>query len=217
MSGLYTNAFSIISFRKVWICWVVLSLCLLSSPGQADTSEALVKQMTSLDGIRGEIVQRVYAGGTLLEESTGHFALSKPNFRWQLDTPFPQTIVLRDSELQIYDADLAQLTIREIDVNSDESPATLLMQPERLLSGDYTVTVSADGERRVYALSPRGSSALFQMLEITFDAKVLLSLVIVDWQNQKTQIYFDNVEASAQLPSDLFILSVPAGTDVIRG
>ncbi len=201
--------------------WIVAALMLVGSTVYADdASENLAAQLAATNELRAEIVQRVYANGLLLEESTGHFALARPNFRWQVETPFPQIILLTDQQLQIYDEDLRQLTIRDLDIRNDALPARFLMQPKRLLDGNHTVTQLASPESAksvTYRLSPNDSASLFQKLEITFTAKKLASLVIVDWQNQQTQITFNNLQLNLALPPDLFRLTIPEGTDIIRG
>lgn len=197
-----------------------LMMSLLSVPSAADSltpAQALSQRLSSLDGMRAGVVQKVYANGLVLEESQGSFALAKPNLRWQVDTPFPQVIVVTQNELQIYDEDLAQLTIRDLTDAVSETPADVLMQPERLLSDDYSVTLDRAEAREVYRLLSNASSALFQRLEIVFAADIVESLTILDWQSQQTQILFFDVETLSEPAPNLFELSVPKDTDVIRG
>ncbi|NCF76823.1 MAG: hypothetical protein GWP45_06465 [Proteobacteria bacterium] len=192
----------------------------VSVSSAADTltpAQALTQRMVALDGMRAAIVQKIYANGVVLEESQGSVALAKPNLRWQVDTPFPQVILVKRDELQIYDEDLAQLTIRDLSAAVSETPADVLMQPERLLSGDYTVTLDRVEAREVYRLFSDASSALFQRLDIVFVEDTLESLTILDWQSQQTQILFVDVEILSELPGSLFELSLPQDTDVVRG
>jgi outer membrane lipoprotein carrier protein len=192
----------------------------VSVSSAADTltpAQALTQRMVALDGMRAAIVQKIYANGVVLEESQGSVALAKPNLRWQVDTPFPQVILVKRDELQIYDEDLAQLTIRDLSAAVSETPADVLMQPERLLSGDYTVTLDRVEAREVYRLFSDASSALFQRLDIVFAEDTLESLTILDWQSQQTQILFVDVEILSELPASLFELSLPQDTDVVRG
>jgi len=192
----------------------------VSVSSAADTltpAQALTQRMVALDGMRAAIVQKIYANGVVLEESQGSVALAKPNLRWQVDTPFPQVILVKRDELQIYDEDLAQLTIRDLSAAVSETPADVLMQPERLLSGDYTVTLDRVEAREVYRLFSDASSALFQRLDIVFAEDILESLTILDWQSQQTQILFVDVEILSELPASLFELSLPQDTDVVRG
>lgn len=197
---------------------IALCLLLIALPLQAKTaSEALIVHMNQLEGLRSDFVQTIYASGNVVESSKGTMALAKPKLRWQVDAPFAQVIVVRPQRIEIYDADLAQLTIRETSADQTATPASLLMHPEHLLSADYQVSQFGNADARVFRLTPTGSSALFQRLEITFERGTLESLVIIDWQEQQTQIRFENVLVDQNLSPSLFELSVPKGTDVIRG
>lgn len=207
-------------WRGLWALILTLSLALVSVTSIAEPlspAHSLTQRMSSLDGMRAGIEQKIYANGVLLEESQGSIALAKPNLRWQVDTPFSQVILVKQNELQIYDEDLAQLTIRDLADTVSETPADVLMQPERLLSAHYRVTLDRADAHQVYRLYSDVSSSLFQLLEIVFAEGVLASLMILDWQDQQTQIYFSDVEILSELPPSLFELSVPQDTDVIRG
>ena len=113
---------------------IALCLLLIAPPLQAKTaSEALIVHMNQLEGLRSDFVQTIYANGNIVESSKGSMALAKPKLRWQVDAPFAQVIVIRPQRIEIYDADLAQLTIRETSADQTATPANLLMHPEHLL------------------------------------------------------------------------------------
>ena len=195
-------------------------LCLLHTalPLHAKTvSEGLIAYMERLEGLRSNFEQNVYANGLIVDSSTGSMALAKPKLRWQVNAPFPQIIIVSPGRVEIYDPDLSQLTIQETGSNQTETPASLLTNPRRLLSSSYQVNQVSSQDIRVFELTPKGSSALFQRLEITFEKGTLRSLQILDWQQQQTEIRFENVVVNQDLPPTLFQLAVPEGTDVIRG
>ena len=197
---------------------VVLCLLLTALPLQAKTApEELMAYMEGLEGLRSNFEQNVYANGLIVESSTGSMALAKPKLRWQVNAPFPQIIIVSPGRVEIYDPDLSQLTIQETGSNQTETPASLLMNPGRLLSSRYQVNQVGSQNIRVFQLTPKGSAALFQRLEITFEKGTLKSLQILDWQQQQTEIRFENVVVNQDLPPTLFQLAVPEGTDVIRG
>ena len=196
----------------------VLCLLLMALPLQAKTApEELIAYIEGLEGLRSDFEQNVYANGLIVESSTGSMALAKPKLRWQVNAPFPQIIIVSPGRVEIYDPDLSQLTIQETGSNQIETPASLLMNPERLLSSSYEVNQVGSQDIRVFQLSSKGSSALYKRLEITFDKGTLKSLQIHDWQHQQTEILFENVVINQDLPPTLFQLAVPEGTDVIRG
>jgi outer membrane lipoprotein carrier protein len=173
--------------------------------------------MTGLETLEATVMQGIYAGETLLEESWGRFAMAPPLLLWQIDEPFPQILLLDEERLQIYDQDLGQLTIQSLSNASAPMPVDLLMRPDRLADGDYTVTRQIVDDEQIYRLAPRASSSLFQALDIVLLDGVLTTLVIHDWQGQQTRLAFDNVSVNQPLPATKFQLVVPEGTDVIRG
>ena len=196
----------------------VLCLLLAALPLQAKTaSEELMDFIEGLEGLRSNFEQNDYANGLIVESSTGSMALAKPKLRWQVNAPFPQIIIVSPSRVEIYDPDVSQLTIQETGLNQTETPASLLMNPERLLSSSYQVNQVGSQDIRVFQLTSKGSSALFKRLEITFEKGTLKSLQILDWRQQQTEIRFENVVVNQDLPPKLFQLAVPEGTDVIRG
>lgn len=184
---------------------------------EEDPAVALARWMKGLETLEATVVQRIYASETLLEESRGHFAMAAPLLLWQIHEPFPQTLLLDEEWLQIYDQDLGQLTIQPLSNASGQMPADLLMRPDRLVNGDFTITRQTLGGEQIYQLAPRSSSSLFRALEIVLAGEVLTSLVIYNWQDQQTRLSFSNVSVNQPLPATRFQLVVPEGTDVIRG
>ena len=196
---------------------IALGLLLIALPLQAKTaSEALIVHLNQLEGVRSGFVQTIYANGNIVESSKGTMALAKPKLRWQVDAPFAQVIVVRPQRIEIYDMFSAADHSRN--VRRPDSDAREFTNASRhLLSADYQIRQFGNADASVFRLTPAGSSALFQRLEISFERGTLESLVIIDWQGQQTQIRFENVRVDQNLSPSLFELSVPKGTDVIRG
>lgn len=177
----------------------------------------LARWIMSLNSLEAKLIQRIYANGALLEESRGSFSMAPPLLLWHIREPFPQILLLDETRLQIYDEDLAQLTIQPLPNSVGQMPADLLMQPQQLVNGDYTVTHQIHGLDHTYRLTPSASSSLFQALDIVLTDGVLAALVIYDWQGQETRLLFDEVAVNEPLPPTRFQLVVPEGTDVING
>ena len=205
--------------KDVRFCRGMASLLVLFAlPLQAEiASEELISYMRQLEGMQSDFVQNIYANGVIVESSKGSIALAKRKLRWQVDAPFAQVIIVSSERIEIYDEDLAQLTIRKTAAGQTASPASMLMNPDRMLFMGYRVTQTVRADIKVFRLVPKGSSELFKSLEIAFAEGRLDSLQILDWQGQRTQIRFSNVLVDHNLPPALFELTVPMGTDVIRG
>lgn len=188
-----------------------------SQTSDKDPAAALTDWVKALDTLEATVVQQIYANGTLLEESRGRFAMAPPLLLWQIYEPFPQTILLDEERLQIYDQDLGQLTIQSLSNASGPMPADLLLQPDQLVNGEYAITRQIHGDEHTYRLAPRASSSLFQALDIVLTEGVLTSLSVYDWQGQHTRLLFERVLVNQPQPLTQFQLVVPEGTDVIRG
>ena len=189
-----------------------------SPAAQGDSARTeLVQWIASIGTLQASMVQRIFVDGVLLEESQGSFAMQAPHMRWEVTAPFPQILLLNDRQLQIYDADLAQLTLHDLGGDNAPLPGDLLMRPEQLANGDYLVTREQDDARVSYRLIPKASSTLFQAIDVTVKAGQLESLVIYDWQGQQTQMIFTQVQINQPIAPALFQLDVPEGTDVIHG
>lgn len=184
---------------------------------EENPASALAEWMRGLKTLEATVVQRVFANGNLVEESRGHFAMSPPLLLWQVYEPFPQTLLLDKERLQIYDEDLGQLSIQLLSNISGPMPADLLMKPDQLINGDYTITREVLGNDHTYRLVPTASSSLFQALDIVLAEDLLAALVIYDWRGQQTHLLFESVVLNQPLSPARFELVVPEGTDVIRG
>lgn len=182
-----------------------------------ESDSSLIQWLQGLETLEATLVQRIYANGELLEESQGNFAMAPPLLVWRIVEPFPQTLLIDESQLQIYDEDLAQLTIRSRSASMDLMPADLLMRPELLANGDYRVSSQIRGDTTTYRLSPSNGSSLFQAVDIVLVRGVLNQIAIYDWQDQQTLLSFTNVAVNRPLSPSRFRLAVPEGTDVIDG
>ena len=167
-----------------------------------------------------EFSQRINnAQGFLVEESVGTLHLKKPNFRWDVEAPFPQTILARGDAVEIYDPDLEQVTERSIGESLDRTPLALLTSADLDLGAHFDVTLApaALAGRQRFVLYPTAADALFERLELTFVGERLSALVIIDHVGQQTQIRFAEYEPRQVIQSSVFELEYPPGTDFVRG
>ena len=204
---------------KYWFP-IAISLCLLAGSALAATPEAsLSARLASLDSIQATFEQRISnAQGFLVEASSGRLHLLKPNFRWDVDEPFPQTILARGEAVEIYDPDLEQVTERRIGDALDRTPLALLTSESLELGEHFRVedAPSADAMER-YVLYPVADDALFERIELVFDEARLAALVIIDHAGQQTLIRFSEYPSQQVIQSDVFELEYPPGTDFVRG
>lgn len=200
--------------------WLLLAVYLSASVntwGQTSPAESLAEALSGLNNVRAQFTQTVTDGyGQVVEKSTGKIALARPNARWEVEKPYPQTLILSGSQLQIYDPDLEQVTERDIAEDWEQVPLALLMGAQRRLSEHYLITTVARAEVVQFRLSPLTPSVLAS-IEITFGDDQLKEVVITDSGGQRTIVEFRNHRAGQVIQSELFQLKLPLDTDVIRG
>jgi len=196
----------------------------LAETAAKDTMElalSLEARLIAIDSVRAQFEQQVTnARGGIVEQSSGTLLLAKPNFRWDVEAPFPQTIVATASELKIYDPDLEQVTVRDIAQAPADTPLALLTSSDLNLTAQYHVDQSPRvPDRDIFILTPKASDALFARLEVVFaiDSDHLEALVILDHTGQQTIVRFTTFATEQVLQSDVFQLDYPPDTDVVRG
>ncbi len=188
-----------------------------SLSGQTATT-ALMALIDAFDGVTGRFQQSILdSTNQVIEESFGSVALQRPNFRWQVDSPFAQLIVANGAEIQIYDPDLAQVTLHEIDADIGPTPLTMLLGDTAVLASEFDVSRFTEGSEQKFLLHPKSQSSLFLQVELIFQGQLLDELVIWDSAGQMTRIQFSQMQVSQRIEGDRFELVVPEGTDVIRG
>lgn len=187
-----------------------------SDPGS--DAEALTARLEALERFQASFTQTIRgARGELLERSSGTIRLLRPLFRWDVDAPYPQTIVAAEGRLQVYDPDLEQLIVRPLDEALTDTPVALLTQDHLLLRDDYQITRLADDAGDSYRLRPRDPEALFESIALHFGPDTLIGLDILDRLGQETRIRFAPGADAGALEAADFELEVPPGTDVLGG
>jgi outer membrane lipoprotein carrier protein len=207
---------------KYWFPIVASSVALVLSLGSAmvaaDARASLAIRLDTLDEYAAEFSQEIRgAQGQVLERSTGQLFLSRPQFKWVVNQPYPQVIVTEGEVLKIYDPDLEQLTIRPLDDALADTPVSLLTHRGVVLGDDFQVVEVTDEGGAMYTLIPNSADTLFAEIRLHFTDGTLVSLAILDHLGQFTEIVFTPALESAVIQSSEFQLSVPPGTDVIQG
>jgi len=189
-----------------------------SAEADESGSAELISLIDAFDQVTGRFAQTIVdASLQTLEESSGSLALQRPKFRWQVETPFAQLIIADGAEMQIYDPDLAQLSLHDIDKNLGPTPLTILLGDTETLATEFTVSRSTDGAMQRFVLRPRSQSALFLQVELIFQGRLLERLAIWDSAGQLTRIQFSEMQLTQGIEAERFELILPEGTDVIRG
>ena len=150
------------------------------------------------------------------QEVEGTMQLQRPNkFRWDYKKPYEQQIVSDGKQVFLFDADLQQVTIRELSKALGSSPAALLAGGEAV-EKSFTLknATRKDGLTWVLAL-PKDKDSGFERVLLGFKAEELRKMEMYDSFNHVTHITFSEVERNPPLQDATFLFTTPKGADVV--
>lgn len=162
---------------------------------------------------RQAVVSKNARGGQM---SSGTFAFQRPGkFRWTYEKPWEQIVVGDGAKVWVYDKDLNQVIVRELDAVLGATPASLLAG-DNALERSFTLVDggTADGLAWIDAV-PKSSDAAFTRVRIGFRDKLPQAMELVDAFGQTTRLAFDRFERNVPLPPDAFRFVPPPGADVV--
>lgn len=192
-------------------------------------SSCLVQANTSLDHFIGHLekVTDMEAGftqvtadpsGNVLQSLSGTLTVARPGkMRWQTNPPYEQLVVSDGKVVWIYDMDLEQVSIRELEQRLQDTPALLLSGDTSEISANYVVSETQTGSTDRYQLIPKDNSQLFDYLEFDYRGDRLSAMRIFDATGQITEITFSGMQINQGTDSAAFQFDIPEGVDVIDG
>lgn len=180
--------------------------------------QALAARLQGLTEYTATFSQVVFGvRGEVLERSEGRVWLARPQFKWVVNDPYPQTLVIDGETLKLYDPDLEQLTVRPLDDALKDTPVSLLTSEAVALSDDFRILRIADEAGDSFVVEPAGDDSLYREILLHFDGGALTGLDILDHLGQRTEVRFQADDPPAPIDAATFTLEVPPGTDVVGG
>lgn len=212
------------SWFRIAIEGAVLA-CLLTLPGPALGADAFAADRQALaERLQGtalytaEFTQSVFGvRGELLEQSEGRVWLKRPLFKWLVEAPYPQTLLIDGDSLKLYDPDLEQLTVRPVAEALKDTPVSLLTSDAVALSDDFRILRIGDAEGESFVVEPTSDDTLYREIVLHFEGGTLSGLDIIDHLGQRTEVRFRPDAGATAIHDSVFTLEVPPGTDVIGG
>ncbi len=200
--------------------FTIISLCFSTVVFAEDPSaqQQLEIFASKLNSFSANFSQQIRsANGRLEEPEAGQFKLLRPNlFRWDYTGEYPQQIVADGSQVWIYDIELEQVSVKPQAQSVDESPALVLLQPEKL---DDFFVVTELGENpsgaAMLSMTPKSKDAAFERIIVALMNNLPQLLILEDSFGQRTEISFTEQQLNPEITADQFHFSAPAGTDVI--
>ena len=185
--------------------------------------ENLQKKLGLINSFSANFIQLTQDGlGKTLQRVEGFMQVEKPGkLRWKTKGIYEQLVISDGKSLWIYDADLEQVSIKDMDNRLSETPALLLGGDVSAIGDDFIITQMPSDNVIRFILQPKDTSQLFDSLELDFNTldeqQSLTQMIIRDASGQVTNISFTNVLNNPKLNQDLFNFDIPKGIDVIDG
>ena len=186
------------------------------APSDARAAARLETALQGLSSFRAEFRQTVTnAEGQQTESAAGTVALARPGrFRWDYREP-EQLIVSDGTTVWLYDADLAQVTVRPAAETLVGTPA-LLLSGQADLRAEFTVSDGGVDDGLAWSLlSPKDPKSDFRELRVGIAGDELRRMILVDRLGQTTRLDFDRIERNPRLDPAGFGFTPPPGVDVI--
>jgi outer membrane lipoprotein carrier protein len=214
---------------------MLIALTLLGSVARAagegecpPGEQALKTRLATLRTLSANFEQQVTAAdGHELQTSAGLIQLAKPgHIYWVAEPPFEQTVVADGTRIWIYDPDLAQVTVKTLRHQLDNSPAALLVGDSDKLLEEFKVCVipDADGPEAPkpetshlrIVLRPLATDAVYTRIELVFAGAEPRAILMTDSLGQSTDIQLRDVELNQPVDPGLFRFMPPPGVDVFQ-
>lgn len=202
--------------------WALLLAALVPWAAGADASadtraaQRLESAILGLASLRAEFQQTVTdANGTEVDRAEGTVTLAKPGrFRWAYRIP-DQLIVSDGTTVWLYDADLAQVTIRPAAESLAGSPA-LLLSGQSDLRREYDVSDGGESDGLSWSrLTPKDTDGDFRELRVGIARGELKRMLLMDRLGQTTRLDFAKVERNPRVDAEAFRFTPPPGVDVV--
>lgn len=201
--------------------WALLAAVLPGLAGadaaaDARAAERVAAAIARLEGFRAEFTQTVTdANGTQTEAAEGSVSLARPGrFRWDYRSP-PQLIVSDGTTVWLYDADLAQVTVRPAADSLSGTPA-LLLSGEGKLTDEFEIRDGGQEAGLAWSrLLPKDVDGDFSELAVGIAAGELRRMTLVDRLGQTTRLEFSRIERNPRFDAATFTFVPPPGVDVV--
>ncbi len=208
------------SLRNTVGAMVCVGLLSLSSIASATADTGLTRFndfMTGVKTLEATFTQEVVSeNGNIGRTSLGTIYLSRPGkFRWEYETPIPQKIISDGKKIWVYDEELEQVTVKNIDSALGASPAAILMSSGAVAKDFNVVERPAREGLKWVELKPKVASRDFNRILVGMDDRGVQGMDLYDQFGRITMIRFQESEMNPRISNKMFAFKPPPGTDVI--
>jgi len=151
-----------------------------------------------------------------IQESSGNLWIERPGkFRWTYNVPYVQHIIGDGKQVWVYDVELKQAAVRQMQGALGATPA-ILLSGKGALEGIFAIKdLGNQGALDWVQLIPKKSDGGFENIRIGFEKGAIRTLEMVDGFGQTTRVTLRDAKENPQISADKFSFKPPAGVDVI--
>ena len=195
---------------------LLLAFVATASARAASGGDDVWDRLAAQDQARGSFTQELLdEEGTLIERSSGRYAILRPGyFRWEIEQPDRQQLVVADATLWHYDMDLGTVTVREVDPDAQFTALDLLAGDQAELAGRFSVEQLGEGRFR---LLPRFPRAGFGAVVLSWEGSTITAMEVQQRGGQTLSLALTPDSDDAPLRAEDFAFEVPPGVEVQRG
>ncbi|WP_100640568.1 outer membrane lipoprotein chaperone LolA [Marinobacter salexigens] len=197
---------------------VFFSSSLMAANKESSAAE-LASLLRSYETYQADFIQIVVSeNGNNVQETRGSLKAKRPGlFYWETRAPLSQFIASNGETVEVYDPDLEQVTVHNLDDQVQTTPALLLSGEVDNLEETYRVSGrKISDDTREFTLEPKSEDSLFVSLRLTFFKDELQEMRMQDSLSQLSVLSFDHIRLNEAVETSAFSLEYPEGTDVIR-
>ena len=154
--------------------------------------------------------------GRASQTSSGTFAFERPGrFRWVYEKPYAQVIVGDGQRVWVYDHDLSQVMVRNLDTALGQTPAALLAG-DNALENNFTLVAAGDSDGLAWVDAvPKAHDSQFKSIRIGFADDLPQRMELTDAFGQTTTLVFADMKRNPPLAPATFVFTPPKGADVV--
>ncbi|MEM7691633.1 MAG: outer membrane lipoprotein chaperone LolA [Pseudomonadota bacterium] len=184
-----------------------------SDPALDFNADALWQVLAKHERALGRFDQRLFdESGTLVEQSSGTYRAMQPRFfRWEINEPDQQAIIVNEETLWHFDIDLATATRRPVTASNDLSALELLTGDTAALRQQFSVSPL---DKNRYRLHPLYAQAGFVSLELTLQDDKIVRIEIFDRSSQQIVIALSPSDDPSTVSRSDFDFDPPEGVEV---
>jgi len=199
-----------------WMFMIVF-LAIANGAYAEENKNPLDHFLSKLESFQADFVQTLSNEyGVTLETSSGVVYMQNPGkFRWVYQEPYAQLIITDSKTLWLYDEDLAQVTIRNIEESINNTPAAIISGQENIDKFYVTVDMGNIEGYDWIELTPRDIENQYNSVRLGFNDDNLGMMVMFDNLGQVTRIDFLNPVRNKRFGGPLFTFEIPEGVDVV--